>query len=99
MSTDDDLNPNWRLTAAVLGLGWLGSVIAFLAFTIGGTTHRLAGVGLILVMLAGLTVLAFLRNLGKIITGEIERPGPWEVRLAAVSVVLIGTGWIMYMTS
>lgn len=93
------LSTNWRMTAAVLGIGWLGSVICFLAFTVGGTTHRLAGVGLIMVMLAGLTLLTLLRNLGKVISGDIAAPGAWEVRLAAVTVVMVGTGWILYMTS
>lgn len=99
MSEESSLTANWRMTAAVLGIGWLGSVLCFLVFTIGGTTHRLAGAGLILVMLAGLTTLALLRNLGKVINEEINAPGAWEVRLAAASIVLIGTGWILYMTS
>jgi hypothetical protein len=99
MSEELSLSANWRMTAAVLGIGWLGSVICFLVFTIGGTTHRLAGIGLIMVMLAGLTTLALLRNLGKVVAEEIDAPGVWEVRLAAASVVMIGTGWILYMTS
>ncbi len=99
MPDEVPLSSNWRMTAAVLGIGWLGSMVCFVVFTVGGTTHRLAGIGLILVMLAGLTTLALLRNLGKIISGELDDPGPWEVRLTAVSVVLMGTGWILYMTS
>ena len=99
MSDEPTLTANWRMAAAVLGIGWLGSVISFLVFTVGGTTHRLAGIGLVMVMLGGLTVLALLRNLGKVVSGEIDAPGVWEVRLAAASAVLIGTGWILYMTS
>lgn len=99
MSEESSLTGSWRMTAAVLGVGWVGSVICFLVFTVGGTTHRLAGVGLIMVMLAGLTTLTLLRNLGKVIAGDIDAPGPWEVRLAAASVVMMGTGWILYMTS
>lgn len=99
MPEESPLTASWRMTAAVLAIGWLGSVICFLVFTVGGTTHRLAGVGLIMVMLAGLTTLALLRNLGKVIAGEVDAPREWEVRLAAASVVLMGTGWILYMTS
>ena len=99
MPDESPLSANWRMTAAVLGIGWLGSVISFLVFTVGGTTHRLAGVGLIMVMLAGLTTLSLLRNLGKVVSGEIDAPGVWEVRLTAASAVMIGTGWILYMTS
>ena len=90
---------NWRAIAAFLSLGWLGSVIAFLVFTIGGTTHRLAGVGMILVMLASLTVLALLRNLGKVISEEIEAPGDWEIKLAVVSALMIAAGWVVFLAS
>lgn len=99
MNDESSLSASWRMTAAVLGIGWLGSVISFLVFTVGGTPHRLAGIGLIMVMLAGLTTLALLRSLGKVVSGEIDAPGVWEVRLAAASIVMIGTGWILYMTS
>lgn len=99
MSHTPTLSGNWRALAAVLGLAWLGSVIAFLVITIGGTTHRLAGVGFIMVMLAGLTVLALLRNLGKVIAEETSVPGPWEVRLAAASIALLLTGWALLLFS
>ena len=75
MSHTPSLTAGWRALAAVLGVAWLASVLAFLVITIGGTTHRLAGIALILVMLAGLTVLGLLRNLGKVIAGEAVEPG------------------------
>ena len=93
------LSGNWRAIAAALALAWLGSVIAFLVFTIGGTTHRLAGVGFIFELLAGLTVLALLRNLGKVIAEEIPAPGDWEVKLTAASIVLIIGGWVLFFAS
>lgn len=99
MSHTPTLSGGWRALAAALSLAWLGSTIAFLVITIGGTTHRLAGVGFILVMLAGLTVLALLRNLGKVIGEEAPAPGPWEVRLAAASIALLLTGWALFLFS
>lgn len=99
MSHTPALTGNWRALAAALSLAWLGSVIAFLVITVGGTTHRLAGVGFILVMLAGLTVLALLRNLGKVIAREATAPGPWEVRLTAASLALLLAGWALLLFS
>lgn len=99
MSHTPSLTAGWRALAAVLGVAWLASVLAFLVITIGGTTHRLAGIALILVMLAGLTVLGLLRNLGKVIAGEAVEPGEWENRLAAASIALLGAGWVLYLVS
>ena len=93
------LSGNWRAIAAGLALAWFGSIIAFMVFAIGGTTHRLAGVALIIVMLAGLTVLALLRNLGKVIAEEVSAPGEWEIRLAVVSTLMIAGGWVLYFAS
>ncbi|WP_153504830.1 hypothetical protein [Cumulibacter manganitolerans] len=99
MSHTPTLSGGWRAVAAALALAWLGSVIAFLVFTVGGTTHRLAGVGFILELLAGLTVLGLLRNLGKVISEEVSAPGDWEVRLAMVSLLLVAGGWALFLAS
>lgn len=99
MSHTPALSGNWRGLAAVLALAWLGSVLAFMVFTIGGTPHRLAGIGFILILLASLTVLALLRNLGKVVAEEIPAPGDWEVKLAVASALLLLGGWALYLFS
>lgn len=98
MSYQPTLSGAWRATAAVTGLAWLASLAAFIVIGLQTSGNNRYGIAVVALMLSGLAVFTFLRNLGRIVSGEVvDEPGPWEVRLAAVALTLLAAAWILLM--
>ncbi|GAB3298192.1 hypothetical protein EK0264_16700 [Epidermidibacterium keratini] len=93
------LPASWRAIAIALSLLWLGSMVAFLVISLGGYGNRLSGLAGILVMLASLIVLALLRNLGRVVSGEIAEPGDWEVKLAIAGALMLIAAWLVHFAA
>lgn len=93
------LPASWRAIAVGLSLLWLGSMVAFLVISLGGYGNRLSGLAGILVMLASLIVLALLRNLGRTVSGELDAPGDWEVKLAVAGGLMLAAAWVLHFAA
>ena len=97
MAYQPTLSGPWRATAAAAGLLWLASLAAFIVIGFQTSGNTRYGIAVVALMLSGLAVFTFLRNLGRVVSGEIDEPGPWEVRLAAVGLTLLAAAWILLL--
>lgn len=98
MPDQPTLSGAWRATAAISGFAWLASLAGYIVYGLQSTGNPRYGTAIIIFMLAGLATFTFLRNLGKIISGDVDEPGPWEVRLAAVGLTLLAISWILLLS-